>query len=87
VRPQACPAVDVALRELLRVGAGRNRGKHAADELQAFQAHGKPVSYFRANMNRDVTDEWCGRAWATIVDYRGAARAMWTSLAGGRNKP
>jgi hypothetical protein len=69
--------------ELVVIGGG----KHAADELQAFQAHGKPVSYFPANMNRDVTDDWCRRAGAGIADYRGAAHAMWTSLAGARNKP
>jgi hypothetical protein len=69
--------------ELVVIGGG----KHAADELQAFQAHGKRVSYFPARMNRGVTDEWCRRAGTTIVDYRGAAHAIWTSLAGGRDEP
>jgi hypothetical protein len=55
--------------------------------LQAFQAHGKPVSYFSACMSRGVTDEWCRQAGATIGDYGGAAHAIWTSLAAGRNDP
>jgi hypothetical protein len=61
--------------ELVLIGGG----KHAADELQAFLAHGKPVRYFPAAMNRAVTDEWCRRAGVSIVDYRGAAHAVWLS--------
>lgn len=69
--------------ELVVVGGG----KHAADELEAFVAHGKSVTYVPALMNRRVTDEWCRRTGSRIVDYRGAAFAVWMSQPPGRIQP
>jgi len=55
-------------------------GKHAADELRAFVAAGKPVRYFPADMNHAATREWCQRDGAEIRDYRGAAHAAWEEV-------
>jgi hypothetical protein len=58
-------------------------GKHAADELGAFCERGKKVSYFPAEMNRRSAMEWCSRTGVEIGDLRGAAFAVWRSLAPG----
>lgn len=59
--------------ELVVVGGG----KHAADELSAFLARGKPVRYVPAEMNYRATREWCTRAGISIEDLRGAAHEVW----------
>lgn len=55
-------------------------GKHAADELRAFAAAGKPVRYVPADMNHAATREWCRRDGADIRDFRGAAHAAWEEI-------
>jgi hypothetical protein len=51
-------------------------GKHAADELRAFLAHGTPVRYFPAEMNHAMARDWCARAHVVIPDFRGAAHSV-----------
>jgi hypothetical protein len=79
---QPSPTLQVILdvsHELVVIGGG----KHAADELGAFCERGKKVSYFPAEMNRRSAMEWCSRTGVEIGDLRGAAFAVWRSLAPG----
>jgi hypothetical protein len=73
--PTLRAVLDVA-DELVVIGGG----KHAADELEAFLAHGKKVRYFAAEMNHEFTDGWCHRSGVRITDYRGAAHSVWTRV-------
>jgi len=55
-------------------------GKHAADELLAFAAAGKPVTYFPAEMNHRFARDWCRRNGKDEPDLRGAAYSTWIDL-------
>jgi hypothetical protein len=52
-------------------------GKHAADELRAFSAFGKPLRYFPAEMNHTFVRSWTKHAGVAIPDMRGAALWAW----------
>jgi hypothetical protein len=75
---QPSPTLKVLLQvtdELIVIGGG----KHAADELAAFLQNGKCVKYFPAQMNRQVTLDWCAKSGVDIPDLNGAAHKVWFS--------
>ena len=70
------PTLKVLLQvtdELIVIGGG----KHAADELAAFLQNGKCVKYFPAQMNHQVTLDWCAKSGVDIPDLNGAAHKLW----------
>ena len=77
------PTLEIILEvsdELVVVGGG----KHAADELAAFIRSGKKTRYFPAEMNHRTTEDWCMRSGASITDFRGAAREVWSAMGPGQ---
>jgi hypothetical protein len=64
--------------EMVLVGGGR----HAAQELRAFVAAGRPVRFVPAAMDRQAAQSWCRRAGIPELDHRGAAARAWLELGG-----
>lgn len=74
--PSPCLEMHLSVSdEMIMIGGG----KHAADELRAFIASGKPVCFVPADMNHAVTRGWSTNAGITIDDFRGAAHEAWLS--------
>jgi hypothetical protein len=70
------PTLQVLLSitdELIVIGGG----KHAADELKAFLQNKKLVKYFPAQMNHQVTKNWCAASGVDIYNLNGAAHTVW----------
>jgi len=55
-------------------------GKHAAEELRAFVAAGKPVTFIPAEMNHTFARDWCRRNGKEEPDLQGAAYTAWKEI-------
>ena len=74
------PTLRLHLRvshEMVAVGGGR----HTADELRAFAAQGRAITFFCARMNTAAMLRWCRRTRRPPLDPDGAAQATWRAMA------